>query len=145
MNSLKNLNKANTEVVPVPKGERQRRLHKAILRYHDPKGWPIIREALIRLKMQHLIGRGKDCLVPPESKDEQQQRPQRGGKPALTRHTGLNPAAQATARSKPSSTNGKANGKAKAGQAASKPVSPAAKGKAAPKGKPAAKTGRAGS
>jgi hypothetical protein len=152
MNSLKNINKANTEVVPVPKGERQRRLHKAILRYHDPKGWPIIREALIRLKMQHLIGRGKDCLVPPETKDEQQQRPQRGGKPALTRHTGLNPAAQATAGSKHSTANGKAKGKAQAGQVASKPASqapikgkPAARGKPVVKGKPAAKTGRVGS
>ncbi|OCW97528.1 YgiQ family radical SAM protein [Alishewanella sp. HH-ZS] len=141
MNSLKNINKANTEVVPVPKGERQRRLHKAILRYHDPKGWPIIREALIRLKMQHLIGRGKDCLVPPESKDEQHQRPQRGGKPALTRHTGLNPAEKATAKS----NNATAKGNAKAGQVAPKPASQApAKSKTAPKGKPMAKAGRAG-
>jgi hypothetical protein len=84
--------------------------------------------------------------VPPETKDEQQQRPQRGGKPALTRHTGLNPAAQATARSKHSTANGKAKGKAKAEQAASKPASQApVKGKPAARGKPAAKSGRAGS
>ncbi|MBU76432.1 MAG: YgiQ family radical SAM protein, partial [Pseudoalteromonadaceae bacterium] len=37
MNSLRNI-KNNTEQVPVPKGARQRRLHKAILRYHDPAG-----------------------------------------------------------------------------------------------------------
>ncbi len=51
MNSLKNI-KGNTEVVPVPKGERQRRLHKALLRYHDPKGWPMIREALVKMGLQ---------------------------------------------------------------------------------------------
>ena len=31
----------------VVKGERRRRLHKALLRYHDPAGWPMIREALL--------------------------------------------------------------------------------------------------
>ena len=97
MNSLKNINKANDEVVPVPKGERQRRLHKAILRYHDPKGWPQIREALIKMGLSHLIGRSKGCLVPEESKDEQFKKPGKGGKPALSRHTGLNPAAKAIA------------------------------------------------
>jgi uncharacterized radical SAM protein YgiQ len=45
MNSLRNI-KNNKEQVPVPKGARQRRLHKAILRYHDPSGWPMIRDAL---------------------------------------------------------------------------------------------------
>jgi len=97
MNSLKNINKANDEVVAVPKGERQRRLHKAILRYHDPKGWPQIREALIKMGLKHLIGRSKGCLVPEESKDEQFKKPLKGGKPALSRHTGLNPAAAAIA------------------------------------------------
>ena len=99
MNSLKNINKANAEVVAVPKGERQRRLHKAILRYHDPKGWPQIREALIKMGLKHLIGRSKGCLVPEESKDEQFKKPLKGGKPALSRHTGLNPAAKAIAKS----------------------------------------------
>ena len=98
MNSLKNINKANDEVVAVPKGERQRRLHKAILRYHDPKGWPQIREALIKMGLKHLIGRGKGCLVPEEGKDEQFKKPLKGGKPALSRHTGLNPAAKAIAK-----------------------------------------------
>ena len=30
----------------VPKGDKQRRLHKALLRYHDPANWPLIRQAL---------------------------------------------------------------------------------------------------
>lgn len=28
-----------SEDVVVPKGDRQRRLHKALLRYHDPANW----------------------------------------------------------------------------------------------------------
>ncbi|NYY79743.1 hypothetical protein DMH17_06130 [Raoultella planticola] len=28
------------------KGDKQRRLHKAPLRYHDPANWPLIRQAL---------------------------------------------------------------------------------------------------
>ena len=35
-----------SEEVVVPKGDKQRRLHKALLRYHDPKNWPLIRRAL---------------------------------------------------------------------------------------------------
>ncbi|WP_397470966.1 DUF3362 domain-containing protein, partial [Rheinheimera sp.] len=107
MNSLKNINKANDEVVAVPKGERQRRLHKAILRYHDPKGWPMIREALIKMGLKHLIGRSKGCLVPEEGKDEQFKKPLKGGKPALSRHTGLNPAAKAIANRGQSDKQGK--------------------------------------
>jgi uncharacterized radical SAM protein YgiQ len=42
----------------------QRRLHKALLRYHDPKNWPIIRDALKKMGLTHLIGDGKNCLVP---------------------------------------------------------------------------------
>ena len=89
MNSLKNI-KNNTEVVSVPKGARQRRLHKAILRYHDPAGWPMIREALKKMGKANLIGNGPNCLVPSESRDEQRKSGQsKGGRPALSRHTGF--------------------------------------------------------
>ena len=30
--------------------------HKALLRYHDPAGWPMIREALLEMGKGHLIG-----------------------------------------------------------------------------------------
>ncbi len=51
--------------IPVPKGLRVRRLHKAFLRYHDPKNWPLLREALMRMGRADLIGPGKRHLVPP--------------------------------------------------------------------------------
>ncbi|ALZ75132.1 YgiQ family radical SAM protein [Rheinheimera sp. F8] len=97
LNSLKNL-KGNTESVPVPKGERQRRLHKALLRYHDPAGWPMIREALQKMGLSKLIGKGKQCLVPEETRDEKNLKPKAGGKIAVTKHTGMNPVKEALIR-----------------------------------------------
>jgi uncharacterized radical SAM protein YgiQ len=50
--------------VPVVRGLKQRRLHKAFLRYHDPKNWPLLREALSRMGRHDLIGNAKRQLVP---------------------------------------------------------------------------------
>ncbi|MGE3599698.1 MAG: YgiQ family radical SAM protein [Dehalococcoidia bacterium] len=50
--------------VYVPKGTRQRRLHKALLRYHDPANWPLLRETLRAMGRADLIGSGKHHLVP---------------------------------------------------------------------------------
>jgi len=54
-----------TEKVSIPKGIKQRRLHKAFLRYHDPDNWPLLREALKDMGKAHLIGYGKKHLIPP--------------------------------------------------------------------------------
>ncbi len=49
----------------MPKGDKQRRLHKALLRYHDPAATgPLIRQALEAMGKKHLIGSRRDCLVP---------------------------------------------------------------------------------
>ncbi len=50
----------------VAKGDRQRRLHKAFLRYHDPANWPLLREALRDMGQTHLIGDNPNCIVPAE-------------------------------------------------------------------------------
>ena len=50
--------------ISIPKGIKQRRLHKAFLRYHDPKNWPLLREALKNMGRSDLIGNGKQHLVP---------------------------------------------------------------------------------
>ncbi len=86
-----------SEKVAIPKGDRQRRLHKAYLRYHDPKNWPLIRESLKAMGKAHLIGRGKQHLVPPEDAKERHYKPkaatpgkvQKGS--LLTQHSGLPP------------------------------------------------------
>ncbi|HAT4517015.1 TPA: YgiQ family radical SAM protein [Serratia marcescens] len=81
-----------SEDVVVPRGDRQRRLHKALLRYHDPANWALIRAALEEMGLKHLIGSRRDCLVPAPSIDEQREakRLQRHTRPALTKHTDIN-------------------------------------------------------
>jgi hypothetical protein len=79
--------------VHVVKGLERRRLHKAFLRYHDPKNWPVLREALRRMGRADLIGGGKHHLVP--AWQPTAARGARGSKlqpgVALTQHTGLPP------------------------------------------------------
>ncbi len=53
-----------SERVFTARGARQRRLHKAFLRYHDPENWPLLREALKKMGRADLIGNGKRHLVP---------------------------------------------------------------------------------
>ena len=77
---------ADSEAVYIPKGARQRRLHKAFLRYHDPNNWPLLREALVGMGRQDLIGNSKKHLVPTYQPKGTGQR--RGGrKPFRTQHT----------------------------------------------------------
>jgi uncharacterized radical SAM protein YgiQ len=63
-NPLKAVRRGASEEVETVKGLRQRRLHKAFLRYHDPENWPLLREALKSLGRADLIGPGKHQLVP---------------------------------------------------------------------------------
>jgi uncharacterized radical SAM protein YgiQ len=53
-----------SENVAVVRGARQRKLHKAFLRYHDAENWPLLREALKTMGRADLIGPGKRHLVP---------------------------------------------------------------------------------
>ena len=62
-NPLKKLGRAS-EVVETARAGRQRKLHKAFLRYHDPENWPLLREALKDMGRADLIGNGKRHLVP---------------------------------------------------------------------------------
>jgi radical SAM superfamily enzyme YgiQ (UPF0313 family) len=62
-NPLKRVS-ADSEEVPVVRGGRQRKLHKALLRYHDPKNWPLLRETLKSMGRADLIGNGKKHLIP---------------------------------------------------------------------------------
>ena len=76
----------------MPRGDRQRRLHKALLRYHDPANWALIRSALEAMGKKHLIGARPGCLVPAPTVDELRnaQRKAPRGQTALTRHTPMN-------------------------------------------------------
>ena len=63
-NPLKKLHRQGGEVVGAVRNGRQRKLHKAFLRYHDPENWPLLREALKEMGRADLIGNGKKQLVP---------------------------------------------------------------------------------
>ena len=55
---------STSETVSIVRGARQRRLHKAFLRYHDAENWPLLRDALKTMGRADLIGNGKLQLVP---------------------------------------------------------------------------------
>jgi uncharacterized radical SAM protein YgiQ len=54
----------DSPTVEIVRGGRQRRLHKAFLRYHDAENWPLLREALKEMGRADLIGNGKKHLIP---------------------------------------------------------------------------------
>ncbi len=62
-NPLRKLTR-NGEHVGTVRNARQRRLHKAFLRYHDANNWPLLREALKEMGRADLIGNGKKQLIP---------------------------------------------------------------------------------
>lgn len=81
-----------SQKVSVPKGTINRRLHKAILRYHDPKNWSEIRSSLRKMGLAKLIGNGPNHLVPLESRNElarnrRNNNPAQRGQRAATKHT----------------------------------------------------------
>ena len=92
-----------SESVETIKGERQRRLHKAFLRYHDPNNWPLLREALKAMGRADLIGPGKHQLIPAQqpalsggyqcARRKNSTPTERPSKPLLTQHSGLPPRA----------------------------------------------------
>ncbi|UCC55931.1 MAG: YgiQ family radical SAM protein [Gammaproteobacteria bacterium] len=93
-----------SETVESVKDPEQRKLHKALLRYHDPANWPLLRKALRKMGRADLIGNGPHQLIPKEQPQEQKdyRAPRRKhssaahqrrtrGKKILTQHTGLPP------------------------------------------------------
>ncbi len=93
-----------SDTVESVKDPEQRKLHKALLRYHDPSNWLLLRTALIKMGRSNLIGDGEHQLIPKEqpeeasvytaprrknSADAHQRRTH--GKKILTQHTGLPP------------------------------------------------------
>jgi uncharacterized radical SAM protein YgiQ len=95
-NPLKRITRSSERVI-VPKGLKVRRLHKAFLRYHDPKNWPELREALKRMRRTDLIGNGRQHLVPAYQPAARGATGTAGGRrahlpaarPFRTQHTGL--------------------------------------------------------
>jgi hypothetical protein len=115
-----------SEKVATAKSPEQRKLHKAFLRWHDPKNWPLLRKAMAEMGRQELIGDGENQLIPHYKAGEEQlvyeahRRKNKGGehqkrvgksnagKPqggkVLTQHTGLPPKPRADFGGKPKPT-----------------------------------------
>ena len=101
-NPLRKVSYKSEEVLQA-KNPKQRKLHKALLRYHDPDNWELIRQTLKKMGKAHLIGDSERHLVPqnqPEKaagyqpsrrKNTRQAHQRRTGKKILTQHTGLPP------------------------------------------------------
>jgi hypothetical protein len=93
-NPLHKVTRTSEDVV-IPKGTRQRRLHKAFLRYHDPNNWPLLREALRQMGRSDLIGNGRNQLIPTYQPigtgraHEGNRKPGKPAQPFRTQHTGL--------------------------------------------------------
>jgi len=101
-NPLRRVTYKSDQVI-VARSLSQRRLHKALLRYHDPVNWPLIRKALRDMHLERLIGEGPGKLVPERqprdaryvaarrknTKEAHEKRIRLGR--ALTQHTGLPP------------------------------------------------------
>jgi uncharacterized radical SAM protein YgiQ len=60
-----------SEKVHTAKSPEQRKLHKAFLRWHDPKNWPLLRKAIADMGRQELIGEGENQLIPHYKKGEE--------------------------------------------------------------------------
>jgi uncharacterized radical SAM protein YgiQ len=92
-NPLRKVTRASEEVFTA-KGLKQRRLHKAFLRYHDPNNWPLLRAALKRMGHADLIGNSKRHLIPawqPAGTGDKPEGSRARTSTFLTQHTGLPP------------------------------------------------------
>ncbi|MEL0153670.1 MAG: DUF3362 domain-containing protein, partial [Halieaceae bacterium] len=67
---------------------KQRRLHKAFLRYHDSDNWPALRDALKKIGRRDLIGNGPMHLVPSRQPPKRHRVVKTNGTtPFRTKHT----------------------------------------------------------
>ncbi|MFZ1325504.1 MAG: YgiQ family radical SAM protein [Candidatus Contendobacter sp.] len=103
-NPLQGIHRDRGELVASPKGLKQRRLHKAFLRYHDAENWPLLRETLKRMGRTDLIGNGKRHLIPAwqpagtgtSSGEGARAGRKHGAQVFLTRHTRVLPQSRAS-------------------------------------------------
>jgi radical SAM superfamily enzyme YgiQ (UPF0313 family) len=97
-----------SDSVEAVKSPEQRTLHKAFLRYHDPKNWPLLRASLEKMGRADLIGEGEHQLIPKQlannrkdyksprrknsaSAHQKRTNTKNKARKILTQHTGLPP------------------------------------------------------
>lgn len=55
----------DSEIVETARSGKIRKFHKALLRYHAPENWEIVKEGLLRMGRGDLLGNGPRHLIPP--------------------------------------------------------------------------------
>lgn len=90
-----------SEKLYTPKNDKQRKVQKALLRYHDPQNWDVLRDAMSDMGYQELIGDGSSCLVPAKEKEQSGSDKKKNSR---GRNSGV---AQPTERNKPKAANRK--------------------------------------
>lgn len=80
------------QTVYVPKGERERKLQRALLQFFKPENYKLVQEALEKAGRADLIGAGPDCLIPAHPPRTKRDRPALDGGPRGKRATGNRPA-----------------------------------------------------
>lgn len=124
-----------SEKVHTAKSPEQRKLHKAFLRWHDPKNWPLLRKAIADMGRQELIGDGENQLIPHYKKGEEAlEYVSHRRKNSEKAHQKRVEAREQAKQPSPAASNNSSKS-AKAGQKGSAQTSTSAKGNSA-KGKP---------
>jgi uncharacterized radical SAM protein YgiQ len=67
-----------SSAVKTPRNIKQRRFQKAVLRFHDEKNWPMLRESFAEMGRMDLIGSGEGALVPEDMNSKSGARKQPG-------------------------------------------------------------------
>lgn len=100
------INPLDMKPVYVATDYHEKQLQRALLQYNRPENAPLVREALIKLGREDLIGHGENCLVRPESAPH--------GKPRAAAKTYSKPSTQrqkAPQGKKPAANNRKRGGR----------------------------------
>jgi len=72
-----------SEKLYTPKNTEQRKVQKALLRYHDPENWPLLRQVLPTMGHSDLIGERDSCLIPEEEPSSNSNRRGANKKPTV--------------------------------------------------------------
>lgn len=105
-----------------PKNVEQRKVQKALLRYHDPENWPLLRQVLPQMGHSDLIGYSVDCLLPPEEPEATRSRFGNGKRNATSgNRSSARPAKAGTQKRGASAGRGKTKPKGKPRQRSLKP------------------------
>ena len=71
-----------SKIVDTPREQEQRRFQKSVLRFHDEKNWPQLRDSFRKMGRNDLIGDGPNALVP-EEKNRRSTNPRKGASTAV--------------------------------------------------------------